>query len=347
MGKKLYEETPQGGIKFTSHRMGQVRVANYVYDIWLPVLGATSVAVYSVYCRLERTGVVKSITQADIAKACRIGTNKLAATNKQLEECGFIKITRPQGHQRLMHWTTEVEVFDPPEEVSGEIIEKYQHPQGYQALSTWLVADVDSPEIPNGTSGNTKQYDDEIPNGTPNVVSLVLNPLEVEHVASDTLTENPPEQPSPEQTGDELLDSYGLGLTERKPTAKTKPALEVMAEPYAQWGSESQEFQRQLQRFGVRGRLVQDLGWNLEQKFGMRPDWDAPKEVKSWSSGLGICLRKANDDLKLIYDVSREMRTEGLAIANPYSMHKMIDDAMNKKRSGMRENNTVFGVCQV
>ena len=103
MGRKLYEITPGGGIKFTSHRMGQVRVANYVYDLWLPILGARGVAVYSVYCRLEREGVVKAITQADLARACRIGPDTLRGINEQLEECGFIKITKPVGHKRLMH----------------------------------------------------------------------------------------------------------------------------------------------------------------------------------------------------------------------------------------------------
>jgi len=120
----------------------------------------------------------------------------------------------------------------------------------------------------------------------------------------------------------------------------------MMAEPYAQWGCESEEFQRQLERFGLKGRQVQELGWNLEQKFGMLPDWTVPKEVKSWSNGLGICLRKAKDDMKLIYAVGREMREAGLAMPTPYSMHKMIDDAMNKKRSG-EGNGQTFGVLQV
>jgi len=176
MGKKLYEYTPEGGIKFISHRMGQVRIANYVYDIWLPIIGAKGIAVYGVYCRLEREGTVKAITQADIAKACRIGTNTLAQVNKQLEECGFIKISKPEGHKRLMHWTTEISVYDPPKEVSAEIVKKHEHPQGYEALSRWLVA----PEIPTGSSGTTNESLDETPGSSSKIVSLGLNTLDVE-----------------------------------------------------------------------------------------------------------------------------------------------------------------------
>jgi len=190
MGRKLYEKTPQGGIKFTSHRMGQVRVANYVYDIWLPILGARGVAVYSVYCRLEREGVVKAITQADLAKACRIGSNTLRELNQLLEECGFIKITSPASFKRLMHWTVEIEVFDPPIEVPAEIIERYQHPQGYQALSTWLVAPEKDPEKLYSFSGETDEYVDEKLYSTPKIVSLGLHPLE-DSTPAGVVTEKP------------------------------------------------------------------------------------------------------------------------------------------------------------
>jgi len=154
-----------------------------------------------------------------------------------------------------------------------------------------------------------------------------LHPGEIELVMASQ------EEPPPEPIGDELLDSYGLGLTKRKPASKTRPALEMMAEPYAQWGCKSEEFQRQLERFGLKGRQVQELGWNLEQKFGMLPDWEDVKEVQSWSSGLSKIIKKAGGDMRLVYEVGRKMRTDGLAIANPYSMLKMVGAKVAEKRS--------------
>jgi len=162
------------------------------------------------------------------------------------------------------------------------------------------------------------------------------NPIETQHVASDApttiLTEEIP-SPGQELTGDELLDAFELGQTPRQKVKPSKPFLEVMAEPYAQWGRQSEEFQRQLARFGVRGRRVQELGWNLEQKFGIRPLWSKPKLVKGWMAGLSDCLELAENDTQLVLDVARGMREEKLTIKNPYSLHGMIDDAMAKKRS--------------
>lgn len=38
--QKLYDITEDGGIRFvTRRRAGEVRIPNYVYDIWMPLLG--------------------------------------------------------------------------------------------------------------------------------------------------------------------------------------------------------------------------------------------------------------------------------------------------------------------
>ena len=125
MGKKLYEKTQPGGIRFKSGRKPwEVRIPCYVYDIWLPLIGSTTLGVYSLYCRLAREGIVKAITLQDIANACRIGRTKLDNINDKLEKLGFVIITKPKGWKRLAHFTTELEILDPPEEVSAEAIKK-------------------------------------------------------------------------------------------------------------------------------------------------------------------------------------------------------------------------------
>jgi len=174
MGQKLYSEDA-GGIRFTSRRKGEVRIPNYVYDLWLPLLGATAIGVYSMYCRLEREDIVKAMTQARIAKMCRIGTRKLAEINDVLEDCGFIVITKPEGHKRLMHWTTEIEIFEAEERVSQKLIDKYAPESGYECLSPWLVAE----KLPNISAEVTQHLDKKLGDNA-NVVSLGLNPLEVE-----------------------------------------------------------------------------------------------------------------------------------------------------------------------
>ena len=119
MGQKLYHPTANGGIQFRSERKpGDVRIPNYVYDLWMPLLGAEAIGVYAVYCRLEMGGSVKKITLGELANACRIGKGKLDEINDRLQTCGFIKIVKPTGAARLMHWTTEITVLDPPMTVS-------------------------------------------------------------------------------------------------------------------------------------------------------------------------------------------------------------------------------------
>jgi hypothetical protein len=321
MGRKLYEKQAGGGIKFTSHRMGQVRVPNFVYDIWLPILGAKGVAVYSVYCRLERESVVKAITQADIARACRIGTNTLAAVNDQLEECGFIKITRPEGHKRLMHWTVEIEVCDAPTDVSAEIMAKYAHPQGYEALSTWLVA----PEIPDSISENSDQHLDEIPNGMSNVASLGLHPLEVEKEHGADAPTPVLEQPQTEEQqpeGEELLNQF-LGEREHQPELKeTPPWTQTAMEEWTVWGHESAEFQEQLSQYGSDGRTVQKLGYALEKLTGLHPLWSDKSAIKSWCSGLWTCVQEAGGDPELVLRAARELITSEMTVSDPWSLRK-------------------------
>ncbi len=165
------------------------------------------------------------------------------------------------------------------------------------------------------------------------------------HVASDAPDKHLTGKTSPqEKKGEPAMVEYFGPRPERQEVKPSTPFREVMAEPFAEWGNTSAEFQRQLVRYGVRGRRVQELGWNLEQKFGIRPLWSKPRLVSGWMSGLSDCLELAENDTKLVLDVARGMREENLTIKNPYSLHGMINDAMAKKRSG--ESGT-FGVLQV
>jgi len=200
----MYTKTDRGICFRSERRPGEVRVPNYVFDLWLPLLGAEAIGVYSLYCRLEMHGAVKKITLADIATACQVGKDKLRKINDLLQACGFIEVRKPEGAARLMHWTTEIVIKDPPTEVSKDLIERFR--PGYQVLTTWLVDEADGgkgqeaepiqalkmaqtglPGDPNGSSGGPKQVlrttqisppDD--PNRSPNIATLdILNPLNV------------------------------------------------------------------------------------------------------------------------------------------------------------------------
>jgi hypothetical protein len=167
MGKKLYKADAQGGIGFQSDRKpGEVRVPNYVYDLWMPLLGITDIGVYAVYCRLEMEGVVKKITLDDIAKACRMSKTTLYKINARLMDCGFITIKKPEGHDRAIHMTTEITVHDPPQEVSPDLIKKYQPASGYTPLTPWLIVTDKKPtDVPPSTSHSQSKGGTDYKNG--------------------------------------------------------------------------------------------------------------------------------------------------------------------------------------
>jgi hypothetical protein len=209
---KPYQIDDDGNIRFRSERKpGEVRVPNYVYDLWLPLLGMDAIGVYSVYCRLEYEDSVKKITQDRLAKVCRMSKTTLRSLNDKLAECGFIEITVPKGRARLKHFTTEIIVKDPPQEVSAILIQKYQPESGYQPLTIWLceaehhsMYTVPAAEVLHSTSGQTSIVLPGVPDSTPSIATLdILQPSVVAEVL-----------PAPQNGADELSTSVEEKATE-------------------------------------------------------------------------------------------------------------------------------------
>lgn len=179
MGQKLYEQS-ENGIWFKSKRKAfGVDVPAYVYDLWMPLIGSDAVGVLGVYYRLERSGKIYGLSLARIARACRIGVDKLDKINDMLVDCGFVEINKPTGWQRLAHYTTEIITLDAPTAVSAEMIQRYAptprdgkpYKWVYEPLTEWLVEEypaehrTNAPENLNGFSGDPEQVDDKNLNG--------------------------------------------------------------------------------------------------------------------------------------------------------------------------------------
>lgn len=213
---KIYHIDESGNIAFRSERKsGEVRIPNYVYDLWLPLLGIEAIGVYTLYCRLEREETVKAITQDRIARLCKMGKVKLREINDRLQECGFIAVKVPKGRARANHHTTEIVVKDPPSKVDALLIRTYQSDSGYEPLTTWLC-EVESHEmysvlpyeVLDRTSRSSEQNVVEVLDRTSTIVaSLSVASLEVvkekeipapivavslEPLETDTVKENTP-----------------------------------------------------------------------------------------------------------------------------------------------------------
>jgi len=83
-----------------------------------------------------------------------------------LEDCGFIKVTKPTGIEKLEHKPTKIEIFDPPRKLPGNIISKYCD-NSYSTFCEWFVettSKTNLPKIPNDTFENPTQTIPEFQN---------------------------------------------------------------------------------------------------------------------------------------------------------------------------------------
>jgi len=130
-----------------------------------------------------------------------------------------------------------------------------------------------------------------------------------------------------------LVDTFGP--RPERPQRKPPPHwAQVAQEPWSSWGAESDEFQRQLQRYGEAGRDVQRLGADWQKLTQCPLDWNDKKAVKSWSSGLWTCLKAAGGDASIVLDATRKAIEGELSIANPYSVLKMTQALVGERRRG-------------
>lgn len=350
MGKKLYEETAGGGIRFVSERRpGEVRIPNYVYDLWLPLLGAGAIGVYSTYCRLERQGTVKAKTLRDLANAFRMGTDRVNKINTLLEQCAFIRVTKPKGFNRLRHYTTEIAVLDPPREVLPALIAEYQHPQGYETLTPWLVSEgiIATAEDPNRSSERPKQVAQEDPDGASKVAALGLQPSSsCTDGAPETETPEPQEQPaaapisgrdeagltgagkSPD-TGDEEADrarfeeefpsKYGGALP--RGSLPPLPANDGWPVSWMEWGADNRHV---AARGDVSKEAIQRVGSWLSLRLKLEPDWANGSEVKHWVSKCAALYRTAGGSVEVLEAVARDMTERALKIAGPWSLMNLV-----------------------
>jgi len=133
-----------------------------------------------------------------------------------------------------------------------------------------------------------------------------------------------------------LADAFG-DPPEPWPTveaAVTPHWREQAAQPGARWGEHSPEFQRQLKQYGENGIMVQSLGGHWQRLTQCPLDWSSKKDVTTWASGLWTCLKAAGGDAGIVLDATRAAIERGLDIANPYSVLKMTQSLVGKRKRG-------------
>jgi hypothetical protein len=161
MGKKIYRVNGLGSYEIIDKTSQQpfVIVENFIVDLWMPIIGVDGLGLYTAYKRTSynKANRIISRNQSELVDLFRIGKSKLNTLNSLLEDCGFIKVLKPKGKDKLSHKPTQIEIFDPPKDIDKNIIKKYCK-KDYTTYSHWLVESpipIDNTEGGNGTSGKT------------------------------------------------------------------------------------------------------------------------------------------------------------------------------------------------
>lgn len=84
--------------------------------------------------------------------------------------------------------------------------------------------------------------------------------------------------------------------------------------------------------------LILRLLRGMSKDLGIEPDWHNASSVKSWLSGAEKLLQIAKGDLVLLREVVLNAQREGLNIPEPYSLVKMTQVEVAKRRSGGYRN---------
>lgn len=202
----------------------------------------------------------------------------------------------------------------------------------------------------NASSQNDKMDDANLTSPIPETTTETTTEEKKEHVANATPAQTSPsagEPPQEKPTAEEELSEF-LGPRTREPSMPEHTHWQERArEPWAQWGRDSDEFQRLLQRYGERGRLVQRVGHELERQFGLVPVWSDRKRVKGWCAGIAECLKVARGDGRMVVRAAKKMAGDGLTISNPYSLVKTCEALWAEEQRGGAHASHGAGVTQV
>jgi len=159
----------------------------------------------------------------------------------------------------------------------------------------------------------------------------------------DTCQYDPEKEQQPPES-EALIEQIFGPKPEPKPATKTPHWRDAIKEPWATWGMESDEFKRQLTRYGSGGHRVQQLGYEFELLTGLHPVWDNKAKVKRWSTGLFGALQEAQWDKEIVLAVTEQMKEKGLTVTSPWSVHEMAREMCANRKRGPSKTTMAAGI---
>lgn len=121
MAKKSYEAA---GDSLRVVDEGQTKhgtqIPNYIIDLWLPIIEASGLAVWTILKRMDDLGGSKGKLRINLEKLGRsagYGRRGLKNILERLQRHKFLKLHYPDGREHALHEETIVELLTPPSEV--------------------------------------------------------------------------------------------------------------------------------------------------------------------------------------------------------------------------------------
>lgn len=133
-----------------------------------------------------------------------------------------------------------------------------------------------------------------------------------------------------------LVEAFGP--PPERPKRKPPPHWhELVQDPRVLWGDHSDTFKKLVRQHGESGVKVKFLGYDWEQLAQLEPDWEDKQAIKSWSSGLWVCLKAAGGDASIVLDATRKAIEDGLTISDPYSVVKVTRALCGERKRGTQQ----------
>jgi hypothetical protein len=82
-------------------------------------------------------------------------------------------------------------------------------------------------------------------------------------------------------------------------------------------------FEQSLVRYGDEARHLRKLQAEIDNAFGLAPDWTNKRLVKSWASGLHELWVASRENLDVVVAAGKKLRENGMTIATPRSLTNM------------------------
>lgn len=289
-------------------------IGNAIIDNYGSELGVYGIALYTTLCRFASNDRQDCFPSHEtLATRTSMSKRQVIRVLKQLEELGLIKWNR-QYTEAGKQMSNLYLLLDPP---------------GVGVTVSHTRGDCESHK-----QDSCKQDSTEIPAQAQNITTA--NPqteiAETEIATSEKSVEPEPSRQEVEndQSSAQFESLFGAGQA-RSPMLHRPPRTEAQIKAENARASVRgmkkrnniralPSFEAALKRYGDGAPALRALQAEIDNAFGLAPDWSSKKQVKSWVTGLKELWTASGEDHGVAVSAGKRLRDSGMTISSPRSL---------------------------